>query len=87
MADWLGHVRDVFAMVKLGGWVEMQDFEEVFYLHGKRLEGEAEWRWLKEFRKGTKAKGKDLDYGKNTKQYMLDAGFVDVDASQPEVPY
>jgi trans-aconitate methyltransferase len=48
MADWPGYVRDVFAIVRPGGWVEMQDFEEMFYLHGKKLEDEPEWRWLKE---------------------------------------
>jgi hypothetical protein len=52
-----------------------------------RLEDEDEWRWLKEFRRGAKAKGVDLDCGENTMQYMLDAGFVDTDAKEFEVPY
>ena len=67
MTDWPGYVRDVFAMVKPGGWAQMQDFEEMFYLYGKKLEDEPERRWLKEFRKGAKVKGMDLDCGKNTK--------------------
>lgn len=79
MTDWPGYVRDGFKMVKSGGWVEMQDFEEMFYFRGMRLEDEDEWCWLKEFRRGAKAKGMDLDCGKNTMQYLLDAGFVDAE--------
>jgi ubiquinone/menaquinone biosynthesis C-methylase UbiE len=87
MTDWPGYVRDVYRMVKPGGWVEMQDFEEMFYLRGVMLEDEAGWRWLKEFRRGAKAKGMDLDCGRNIKKYMVDAGFVDVDAKQFQVPF
>ena len=85
MTDWPGYVRDGFKMVKSGGWVEMQDFEEMFYFRGMRLEDE--WCWLKEFRRGATAKVMDLDCGKNTMQYLLDAGFVDADAKEFEVPY
>ena len=87
MTDWPGYIRDVFKMLKPGGWVEMQDFEEMFYLRGEKLEGRTEWRWLREFRRGPKEKGMDLDCGKNTKCYMLDTGFVDVDAKQFVLPY
>jgi hypothetical protein len=87
MTDWAGYVRDVFKMLTPGGWVEMQDFEEMFYLRGKKLGDEADWNWLTEFRMGAKAKGMDLDCGKNARQYMLDAGFVDVDAKVFVVPY
>jgi hypothetical protein len=87
MTDWPGYVRDVFKIVKPGGWVEMQDFEEMFYLHAEKLEDEEEWRWLKEFRRGARAKGMDLDCGKNTREYMIDAGFVDVNTERFDVPY
>jgi hypothetical protein len=87
MTDWPGYVRDVFKMVKPGSWVEMQDFEEMLYLNGEKLGDESEYHWLSEFRKGAKAKGMDLDCGKNIKQHMLDAGFVDVDAEPFQVPY
>ena len=82
MTDWPGYVRDVFTMLKPGGWVEMQDFEEMFYLRGEKMDGEKKWRWLREFRRGARGKGMDLDCGRNMRGYMLDAGFVDVDARQ-----
>jgi hypothetical protein len=34
MIDWPGYVRDGVKMVKSGGWVEMQDFEEMFIFVG-----------------------------------------------------
>ena len=46
------------------------------------MDGEKKWRWLREFRRGARGKGMDLDCGRNMRGYMLDAGFVDVDARQ-----
>jgi len=73
MTDWPGYVGDVFKMVKPGGWVERQDFEEMFYLRGEKMDGEKEWRWLRECRRCDRGEGIDLDYGRNTRGYMLDA--------------
>lgn len=89
MTDWEGYVRDVFKMVKPGGWVEMQDYEEMFYINGKPVDIDrfGPWRWLWAFRAGAKAKGIDLDYSKNMKSSMLNAGFTGVDARQFTVPF
>ena len=87
MTDWPGYVRDVFKMLKPGGWAEMGDYvEDVFYTDNRSVPRE-EWEWLRSIRAGGALHGLDLDAGLNIRQYMEDAGFVDIQRWEYRLPY
>ncbi len=85
MTDWPGYVREVAALLRPGGWAEMQDCAYVWYLNGKVCSDE--WAWMKALREGAERKGMDLDCGRNIKGYMEDAGFVDVQVLEYRFPW
>ena len=84
MTDWEGYVKDMASLVKPGGWVEMQDFDFVWYLHGKPCSGE--WGWVQAVFKAARRKGLDLNCGVNIEGYMKQAGLVDVQTREFRLP-
>ena len=85
ITDWPGYVRDVFSLLKPGGWAEMQDAAYVWYSDGKVCS--EDWAWLNALREGAKRKDMDLECGRNIKRYMEEAGFVDVGVIQYRFPW
>ena len=87
MTDWKGYVRDVFKMLKPGGWAEMDDYvEDTFYTDNRSVPRE-QWEWLRSIRAGAYRKGLDLDAGLNIRRYMEEAGFVDIQRWEYRVPF
>lgn len=86
MTDWPGYVRDMFAMLKPGGWADFGDYiEDVFYTDA-RCQPREDWEWLRAIRLGGDRKGLDLDCGANVRRYMQEAGFVDIERWEYRVP-
>ena len=83
MTDWAGYVRDALKMLKPGCWAEMGDYaEDVFYTDNRHVPRK-DWEWL---RSGVRL-GLDLDAGLTIRQYMEEAGFVDVQRWEYRIPY
>ncbi|KAL8658928.1 MAG: hypothetical protein Q9202_007361 [Teloschistes flavicans] len=84
MTDWPSYVRDMAALLRPGGWVEMQDFALDWYLHGSYRSGE--WEWLQALFAAADQKGWDPRCGKNIKGYMEQAGLIDVSVKEYRLP-
>ena len=84
MTDWMGYVRDIASVLRPGGWVEIQDVDLDWYLHGSCCSGE--WEWLKALYLAAQKKGWDLRCGRNVKEYMQQAGLVDISVKEYSVP-
>ncbi|KAI9644863.1 hypothetical protein NHQ30_006890 [Ciborinia camelliae] len=87
MTDWPGYVRDVFSVLKPGGWVEMDDIVENVFYTDNRIIPHDEWEWLRLARQGGALQGLDLDCGLNACKYMEDAGFVDIQTWEFAIPF
>ena len=81
---WQGYVQDVALLPKLGGWVEIQDYNFGWYIHG--LPCSDKWDWAKAIFKAAKQKGLDLNRWSKIKGYMARAGPVDVQRREFRVP-
>ena len=84
MTDWAGYVRDMASILRPGGWVEIQDFALDWYLHGSCCSGE--WEWLNALFLAAQKKGWDLRCGRNAKEYMQQAGLVDISVKEYRLP-
>ena len=84
MTDWAAYVQDMASLLLPGGWVEMQDYALDWYLHGAHCSGE--WGWLKALFLAAQQKGLDLYCGRNVKEYMQQAGLVDISVKEYRVP-
>jgi len=87
MTDWPGYVRDVFKLLKPGGWAEMADYVEDVFYNDNRIVPRDEWEWLRSIRAGGLRQGLDLDAGLNIRRYMEDAGFVDIQTWDYRIPF
>ena len=87
MTDWQGYVDDVAALLKPGGWAEMQDYDWDWYSgdeEGKLCS--ASWKWLAAIREQARRKGWDLNCGSNIRLYMEKAGLVDIQQIRYRAP-
>ncbi|KAL8782580.1 MAG: hypothetical protein Q9213_005258 [Squamulea squamosa] len=80
MTDWPGFVRNMVALLRPGGWVEVQDFALEWYLHGSYRSGD--WEWMQAFSTAAERKGFDLRCGRNARGYMEQAGLLDVSVKE-----
>ena len=87
MTDWAGYVRDAYKRLKRNCWAEMGDYAEDVFYHDNRIIPREEWEWLRSMRAGGIRQGLDLDAGLNTRHYMEEAGFVDIQRWEYGVPY
>jgi ubiquinone/menaquinone biosynthesis C-methylase UbiE len=73
-------MRHAFDNIKPGGWIEYQDGScECNIMEGSPvLEGTAFQRWFDLFNRSAMARGRDMLVPNHYKQWLLDAGFVDV---------
>jgi len=77
--DWPGLYREAYKHVKPGGWVEAQEHEVQVASDDDTIEKAVEViKWFNLVNEASVKFGKKLDIAKEQKQYMIDAGFVDV---------
>lgn len=86
MTDWPGYVKDVFKLLRPGGYAEMHEFAYRWF-NSSGGEISTNWKWLQAIRKGAKHRGLDVDCGLNLKPYMQAAGFVDIEVLEFRMPF
>jgi len=87
ITDWRDYMRQVFALLKPGGWAEMGDYVENFFFSDNRMVPCKEWEWLRVLRESAAFQGFDLDAGLNIRKYMEEAGFVDIERHEYRIPF
>jgi ubiquinone/menaquinone biosynthesis C-methylase UbiE len=77
--DWPAMYREAYKHVKPGGWVEVQEHEVQIDSDDDTVEQATGARkWFDLLNEASLKFEKKLDVAKEQKQYMIDAGFVDV---------
>lgn len=77
--DWPALYREAYKHVKPGGWIEAQEHETQVASDDGTAEEATELRnWLDSVVEASEKFGKTLNVAKKQKQWMIDAGFVDV---------
>ena len=84
MTDWQGYMTDIASALRPGGWVEIQENSQEWYLNGKLCS--SEWSWVTAMEKAAERQGRDLRCGRNAKDYMERAGLVDVQVTEYRIP-
>lgn len=85
MTGWPGYAREMFSLLRPGGWFEVQDLVVEWYMHGLPFSGD--WEWLQALHITAKKKEMDLHCGRNIKSYMSSVGFVDIQQRRFELPF
>jgi trans-aconitate methyltransferase len=79
MKDWPNLYSQAFQHLKPGGWVEAQDHDVKLGSDDDSVEKAKDWvNWMKTANEVAEKFGKILDVGPRQKQWMIDAGFVDI---------
>ena len=77
--DWPALYREAYKHVKPGGWIEAQEHEVEPCSDDNTVEQAGELvKWFNMVKEASIKFGKCTDVAKEQKQYMIDAGFVDV---------
>jgi trans-aconitate methyltransferase len=77
--NWAKFYRQVHANLKPGGWVEMQEYDAWIFSDDDSCD-RAPWTmdWVQKLDDASKGFGKQINVAQYQKQWMIDAGFVDV---------
>jgi trans-aconitate methyltransferase len=80
IADWARFYRQVYANLKPGGWIEMQEYEAWVKSDDDTIYQTGKWvsEWQQRMDEASIKFGKRLNVAEMQKQYLIDAGFVDV---------
>jgi hypothetical protein len=79
ITDWPKLYRDIYANLKPGGWVEMQDYEANVSTDDDSAERAPNlYKFQEVVAEASVQFGKDLQVARKQRQYMIEAGFVDV---------
>jgi predicted methyltransferase len=77
--DWPKLYSQAFQHLKPGGWVEAQDHDVKLGSDDDSVDRAKDWvHWMKTANEVAEKFGKILDVGPRQKQWMTDAGFVDI---------
>ena len=87
MPDWQGYINGVTALLKPGGWVEIQEYDLEWISDPEGEVISRDWGWLAALRKQMRAKGLDLNCGTNMKMYLERAGLDEVQVIYYPMPY
>ena len=91
MTNWPGYIGQMVQLLRPGGYLEIQDYDYRWYKEGPSEGSEqvigSDWKWTYPLRRGASQLGLDLDIGSNAKQYMENAGLVDVQVVKYKVPF
>ncbi|PIB00981.1 hypothetical protein CB0940_02126 [Cercospora beticola] len=85
MINWPEFIKKEFSLLKSGGWAEIQDLNFVWY-DGHENVISQNWKWHNKHEEICKQKGMDLKCGSKVKDWMNDAGFVDVQTFEYSCP-
>lgn len=77
--DWHRFYRQVYNNLKPGGWVEMQEYDAWIFSDDDSYD-RAPWtrEWVERLDTASKSFGRQINVAKYHKQWMVDAGFLDV---------
>jgi SAM-dependent methyltransferase len=79
IANWPAFYAQAFKSLKPGGWMEMQEHRGAFFSDDGGMErAKACVAVTEQLTKASDSMGKQLDVAHHQKQWMIDAGFVDV---------
>ncbi|KAH8651192.1 S-adenosyl-L-methionine-dependent methyltransferase [Xylariales sp. PMI_506] len=79
-------VQEAFKYLKPGGWIEFQDGSAEVLCKSGSIEGSAFQRWGRGLIDGAAKMGRDIQKGTKWKQWLIEAGFVDVVEIPMEFP-
>ncbi|KAL2128755.1 hypothetical protein VTI74DRAFT_8690 [Chaetomium olivicolor] len=87
VADWAKFYRQVRQNLKPGGWCEMQEYDAWIFSDDDSFE-RASWtkEWVTKLDEASKMFGKQINVAKKHKQWMIDAGFEDVQEKVIRIP-
>jgi trans-aconitate methyltransferase len=80
IADWTRFYQQVYAHLKPGGWIEMQEYEAWIRSDDDTINQGGKWvsEWQRLVDEASIKFGKRFNVAEMQKQYLIDAGFVDV---------
>ncbi|KAL2021766.1 hypothetical protein VTK56DRAFT_6709 [Thermocarpiscus australiensis] len=87
VADWARFYRQVRQHLKPGGWCEMQEYDAWIFSDDDSFE-RAGWTktWVEKLDEASRMFGKRINVAKHHKQWMIDAGFEDVQEKVIRIP-
>lgn len=79
VSDWPRFYRQVRQHLKPGGWCEMQEYDAWIFSDDDSFD-RAVWtkKWVEKLDEASRMYGKQLNVARHHKQWMIDAGFEDV---------
>ncbi|KAK7428821.1 hypothetical protein QQZ08_004591 [Neonectria magnoliae] len=86
-ADWSRFYDQALQNLKPGGWIEMQEYDAWIFSDDDSCD-RAPWtmEWVEKLDSGSKMFGKQINVAKYHKQWMIDAGFEDVEERVHRIP-
>lgn len=79
-------IDSALAHLRPGGWMEWQDFYSELQCVDDSMRGTALERWVRLYAEGGKRLGRDMLAPRRYKQWMVDAGFVNVVEEKLVIP-
>ncbi|ORY68863.1 S-adenosyl-L-methionine-dependent methyltransferase [Pseudomassariella vexata] len=80
-------IKHAFDNLNAGGWIEFQDTESHIHSMDNNLQDSPFNIWVKSIVQGAAAMGRDLKVAGKYKEWLLEAGFVDVEEIRFRFPY
>ncbi|KAL2195340.1 S-adenosyl-L-methionine-dependent methyltransferase [Corynascus similis CBS 632.67] len=87
VADWADFYRQVRQNLKPGGWCEMQEYDAWIFSDDDSYE-RAPWtkEWVERIDEASRLFGKQINVARRHKQWMIDAGFENVEEKVIRIP-
>ncbi|KAK8064782.1 hypothetical protein PG994_007420 [Apiospora phragmitis] len=79
-------MKHAFDNLNEGGWIEYMDFEIELTSNTRSVEGSAVGNWASHAVSGAAAQGRDIKVARHYKDWLIEAGFVDVIEWKFEMP-
>ena len=86
MTDWKRYVETAVGMLRPGGWLEVQEVEDRWYVGAEEVVGQ-EWDWLKAYYAALQAKKLDPYCARKLESWMRDAGMATVEVQRFPWPF
>ncbi|KAK5092900.1 hypothetical protein LTR70_010183 [Exophiala xenobiotica] len=85
--DWHRFYEKVYSNLKPGGWVEMQEYDAWIFSDDDSCD-RAPWtmEWVERLDTASQSFGRQINVAKHHRQWMVDAGFLDVEEKVYRIP-